>query len=413
MDKETKTAVRIPCNATVKEYTVATLQRLGLDAGPGKVYNQIVSGDGVVPRSSKEVNSLVDKLLKKIPLFLPPVPPTAAELEKYKEFNQKWIDSILKMKQSQFIPIYLRDEVNKVLERKQYSQRCKRIHLVWCLSLKGEKHMTPEKIADAIIEYDGTDWDSMLPLKNDTAYHVRLANATDEEKEKFLDTVEFIYALSSQSADPSLIEKLQNDLEVLAEIEDWKVNLTSYKYVERYEEMVGRLQTAPGIPKKKKGARKSVLPAATKQEDTSEESKANVEETMKESAASSEQVLLHQQQFDGENRNERPDQPDNGKDDTQPREDYNITQEEIWAINKRMLQEYLDGLSRNDSEAQRRIKEAAAEIDYFSAMENFDDLFDELKRSVQNYQRPFKGGWAVGIIRNKVAADKNQHQQAL
>ncbi|MBR1929210.1 MAG: hypothetical protein IJ834_05675, partial [Paludibacteraceae bacterium] len=76
MDKETKTAVRIPCNATVKEYTVATLQRLGLDAGPGKVYNQIVSGDGVVPRSSKEVNSLVDKLLKKIPLFLPPVPPT-------------------------------------------------------------------------------------------------------------------------------------------------------------------------------------------------------------------------------------------------------------------------------------------------------------------------------------------------
>lgn len=411
MDKETKTAVRIPCNATVKEYTVATLQRLGLDAGPGKVYNQIVSSEGVVPRSSKEVNSLVDKLLKKIPLFLPPVPPTAAELEKYKEFNQKWIDSILKMKQSQFTLVYLRDEVNKVLERKQYSQRCKRIHLVWCLSLKGEKHMTPEKIADAIIEYDGTDWDSMLPLKNDTAYHVRMANATDEEKEKFLDTVEFIYALSSQAADPSLIEKLQNDLEVLAEIEDWKDNLTSYKYVERYEEMVGRLQTAPGIPKKKRGARKNVLPVATKQEDTSEEGKANVEETMKESAASSGQVLL-QQQPNGENRNERSDQPDNGKDDTQPREDYNITQEEIWAINKRMLQEYLDGLSTNDSEAQRRIKEAAAEIDYFSTMENFDDVFDELKRSVQNYQRPFKGGWAVGIIRNKVAADKSQHQQA-
>ena len=202
MDKETKTAVRIPCNATVKNYTVATLQRLGLDAGPGKVYNQIISGDGIVPRSNKEVNRLADLLLKKIPLFFPPVPPTAAEIEKYKEFNQKWVDAIQKMKQSQFTLVYLRDEVNKVLERKQYSQRCKRIHLVWCLSLKGEKHMTPEKIADAIIEYDGTDWDSMLPLKNDTAYHVRLANATDEEKEKFLDTVEFIYALSSQSADP-------------------------------------------------------------------------------------------------------------------------------------------------------------------------------------------------------------------
>ena len=246
MDKEKKPAVRIPCNATVKNYTVATFQRLGLDAGPGKVYNKLVSGEGVVPRSNKEVNDLVDLLLKKIPQFLPPVPPTAAEIEKYKEFNQKWIDSIQKMKQMQFTPVYLRDEVNKVLERKQYSQRCKRIHLVWCLSLKGEKYMTPEKIADAIIEYDGTDWDNMLPLKNDTAYHVRLANATDKEKEKFLDTVEFIYALSSQSVDPSLIEKLQNDLEVLAEIEDWKDNLTSYKYAEPYEEMDDRLQTAPG-----------------------------------------------------------------------------------------------------------------------------------------------------------------------
>lgn len=412
MEKLPKTAVRIPCNATVKNYTVATLQRLGLDAGPGKVYNKLVSGEGVVPKANKEVNDLVDLLLKKIPLFLPPVPPTAAEIGRYKEFNQKWSENIQKMKQSQFTPVYLRDEVNKVLERKQYSQCCKRIHLVWCLSLKGEKHMTPEKIADAIIEYDGTDWDNMPPLKNDAAYHVRLATATDEEKEKFLETVEFIYALSSQSAAPNLVEKLQNDLEVLSEIDEWKDNLTSYKYAERYKELVSRLQTAPGVPQKKRGARKSVKPTATKLEGMTDESKTNIEEPMKDSAASPKPVLL-QQQPDGENRNEKPDNPDNGKDDTQPKEDYNITQEEIWNINKRMLQEYLDGLSRNDSEAQRRIKEAAAEIDYFSMMENFDDLFDELKRSVQNYQRPFKGGWAVGIIRNKVETDKSQQHSGL
>ena len=304
MDKEKKPAVRIPCNATVKNYTVATFQRLGLDAGPGKVYNKLVSGEGVVPRTNKEVNDLVDLLLKKIPQFLPPVPPTAAEIEKYKEFNQKWIDSIQKMKQRQFTPVYLRDEVNKVLERKQYSQHCKRIHLVWCLSLKGEKYMTPEKIADAIIEYDGTDWDNMLPLKNDTAYHVRLTTDTKEEREKFLDTVEFIYTLSSQSADPTFVEKLRNDLVVLSEIDEWKDNLTSYKYTERYKELVSRLQTAPGISQKKRAARKGVKSAPIKQEDTTAEIKANIDEAMKESAASTEQVLLQQQQPDGENKEE-------------------------------------------------------------------------------------------------------------
>lgn len=397
MDKETKTAVRIPCNATVKEYTVATLQRLGLDAGPGKVYNQIVSGDGVVPRSSKEVNSLVDKLLKKIPLFLPPVPPTAAELEKYKEFNQKWIDSILKMKQSQFTPVYLRDEVNKVLERKKYSQRCKRIHLVWCLSLKGEKHMTPEKIADAIIEYDGTDWDSMLPLKNDTAYHVRLVNATDEEKEKFLDTVEFIYALSSKSADPSLIEKLQNDLEVLAEIEDWKDNLTSYKYVERYEEMVGRLQTAPGIPKKKRSARKSVLPAATKQEDTSMENKTNAEEPMKESAASSEQELQQQHQHADDNKPSSESAASlNTNNNETPSEDYGGPEQ--WEINYALISEYLQDAVSDDLGGKQKIKDADADIVSLCHLENFDTRFQQLRTMIESGTVKWPGGFAAKEI---------------
>jgi hypothetical protein len=304
MDKKTKTAVRIPCNAMVKNYTIATLQRLGLDAAPGKVYNKLVSDEGVVPRSNKEVNDLVDLLQKKIPLFLPPVPPTAAEIKRYREFNQKWIDKIQKMKQSQFTPVYLRDEVNKVLERKKYPQRCKRIHLVWFLSLKGEKHMIPEKIADAIIEYDGTDWDNMLPLKNDTAYHVRLATDTDEEREKFLNTIEFIYTLSSQSADPTFIERLQNDLDVLSEIDEWKANLTSYKYAERYKELVSRLQTAPGISQKKRAVKKGIKSALLKQENTTAENIASIEEAMKESAASAEQVLLQQQQPGSENKEE-------------------------------------------------------------------------------------------------------------
>lgn len=313
MGKKTKTAVRIPCNALVKNYTIATLQRLGLDAAPGKVYNKLASGEVVVPRSNKDVNNLIDLLQKKIPLFLPPVPLTVAEIKRYKEFNQKWIDKIQKMKQSLFTPVYLCDEVNKVLERKQYPQRCKRIHLVWFLSLKGEKHMIPEKIADAIIEYDGTDWDNMLPLKNDTAYHIRLANDTEEEREKFLDTIEFIYTLSSNSADPTYIERLRNDLEVLSEIDEWKANLTSYNYAERYKELVSRLQTAPGISQKKRTAKKGMKSALIKQEDTTVENRASIEGDMKESATSAEQVLLQQQQPDGENKEEKQHTVETGK----------------------------------------------------------------------------------------------------
>lgn len=266
MSTEKKAAVRIPCNATVKNYTIATLKRLGLDAGPGRVYNNLISGKGVIPKNNRVVNDLVELLLKKIPTFIPPVAITDAEKKRFETFNEKWADSIKKLVGGQFTPIYLRDEVNKILLRKQYPLHCERIHLVWCLSLKGESWMTPEKVAAAIIEYDGNDWNDLPQLKNDTMYHVRLRDNTDAERKKFLDTVEFIYKLTSHSADSSLVEKLQNDVDVLSEFEKWKDDLTSYKYIERYEEFVSRLQTAPVVHKKKKA---STTPATREESDVS------------------------------------------------------------------------------------------------------------------------------------------------
>ena len=268
MSTEKKAAVRIPCNATVKNYTIATLKRLGLDAGPGRVYNNLISGKGVIPKNNRVVNDLVELLLKKIPTFIPPVAITDTEKKRFETFNEKWADSIKKLVGGQFSPIYLRDEVNKILLRKKYPVRCERIHLVWCLSLKGESWMTPEKVAAAIIEYDGNDWNDLPQLKNDTVYHVRLTDNTEEERKKFLDTVEFIYKLTSNSADSSLVEKLQNDVDVLSEFEKWKDDLTSYKYIERYEEFVSRLQTAPVVRKK----RKTATSPATREEPESSKS---------------------------------------------------------------------------------------------------------------------------------------------
>ena len=72
--------------------------------------------------------------------------------------------------------------------------------------------------------------------------------------------------ITSHSADSSLVEKLQNDVDVLSEFEKWKDDLTSYKYIERYEEFVSRLQTAPVVRKKKKA---STTPATREESETS------------------------------------------------------------------------------------------------------------------------------------------------
>lgn len=235
MEKEQKEklhAVRIPCNSTVKNYTFATLKRLGLDEKPGKVYNDIVSGNGAIPKSVYAATTKAKTLLEMIPKFHPPVPVTAAEMQEYDALIEQWGTYIKTQMNDAFSVIYLCDEVNKVLQKKNSTVRCQRKHLVWCLSLLGESAMTPKGVADAILRYDGTDWENLPQLENDDKYYVRLNDDSDEEKQKFLDTVEFIYALSSSAADASLVEKIQNDIEVLTEFSRWGDALTDYKYVE-------------------------------------------------------------------------------------------------------------------------------------------------------------------------------------
>ena len=429
MPKEANTAVKIPCNSTVKNFTIATLQRLGLDAMPGKVYNMITSGEGVIPKSSLETNRLVDLLLKKIPLCLPPVPPTAAEKAQYKEFNEKWCAALREKQVLKFQSVYLRDEVNKVLQRKNYPQRCQRIHLVWCLSLKGEAYMTPEKIADAIMEYDGTDWANVLPLKNDTAYYVRLSNNTDEEKQRFLDAVEFIYSLSSQSADPTFVEKLQNDLDVLSEFAKWEDDLTSYKYADRYQELVDRLQTAPVARKRKKNAKKAELSATKVTPDCSTEKEVSAPANVGPTATPTVKDLMQHQQpenADIPSEGDEPEKDDNATvithDDTNKeyvlatieKQDYTTVQAENdddsehtddmnapeqWELNMWKLLAYLDEKTENDTEGKKRIKYAEKDIDAFCHLPNFEILFENLKGMIESGTVKYPGGFAVGKIR--------------
>lgn len=396
-----KNVVKIPCNSTVKDYTVATLKRLGLDAGPGKVYNQLLSGEGFMPKSSREVNKLAKVLLKKIPLFAPSLPLTAADREKYRKFNEKWSESIKQMI-AKFEPVYLQDEVNKVLERRKYPQRCQRIHLVWCLSLKGEAHMTPAKVADAIIEYDGTDWKHVLPLKNDTYYHVRLINNTDEEKKKFLNSVEFIYSLKGTIADPSLAEKLQNDIGVLTEFEGWGKELESYRYEERYEECVGRLLTAPVKSKKKNPVKKSPKSAAPK-------ANALGDVTLTPAVSTEQQKMYKQLSCDAE-------EPDK---DVAPQKELTINnsyqgyaieratpsktdlmeEELILKTNYKKIHEYLNDITKYDLTGRSRVTEAERDIKAFCCLPDFEEKFEEIRRMINSGTVKYPGGFAVSKIK--------------
>lgn len=426
MEKEQKEklhAVRIPCNSTVKNYTFATLKRLGLDAKPGKVYNDIVSGNGAIPKNVYATSTKAKTLLEMIPKFHPPVPVTAAEKQEYDALIEQWGTHIKTQINDAFSVIYLCDEVNKVLQKKNSTVRCQRKHLVWCLSLLGESAMTPKGVADAILRYDGTDWENLPQLENDDKYYVRLNDDSDEEKQKFLDTVEFIYALSSSAADASLVEKIQNDIDVLTEFSRWGDALTDYKYVERYKEFAGRLQTLPAALQKKYKAGKKQMKSATpkKQEMTHEEEQCATvtekEEVMESSAnESTEQPSVDEQTTDSSEQ----DQPsgnsaENADTHQQSNEDIESTdaqhEPEQWELNQMELSDYINEFTSNDETGKNKIKEVKDYIDAFCKFKDFDAEFADLKRIVDNYQKRFKGGFIAGVIKNKVMEHESTEQQ--
>ena len=436
MEKEQKEklhAVRIPCNSTVKNYTFATLKRLGLDEKPGKVYNDIVSGNGAVPKSVYAASTKAKTLLEMIPKFHPPVPVTAAEKQEYDALIEQWGTHIKTQINDAFSVIYLCNEVNKVLQKKNSTVRCQRKHLVWCLSLLGESAMTPKGVADAILRYDGTDWENLPQLENDDKYYVRLNDDSDEEKQKFLDTVEFIYALSSSAADASLVEKIQNDIDVLTEFSGWGDALTDYKYVERYKEFAGRLQTLPAaLLKKFKVTKKQMKSAAPKKQEMTQEdeqcatttgkeevmeSPANesteqpsVDEETTDSSATVESpsVMEEHKQIDGVSA-ENDDIPQQTNEDIEGNDAQH--EPEQCELNQMELTDYINEFTRNDETGRNKISEVQEYIDAFCKFKDFDAEFDDLKRSVDDYQKRFKGGYIAGIIKNKVMQHESNNEQ--
>lgn len=451
-----KKEVKIPVNKMVKEYTIDTLKKLGVAAETGKVYNQLKETGAVEPKTNSETRQLAKMLAKEIPTFLPNhVPIDKKKKGEYVIFNAEWkakIEGLIT--DDTFTPIYLRDEVDKVLREKGYNGCCTRNHLIWWLSLKGAAHMTPDEIAEGIMSHDYEDWNQFRLIEND-AYHPRLEipdelfykrleeqsndaqrkkilrfiplnNEQQEKRQKyiddFLDKVEFIYEMDGKAVDQKTVDKLKNDLDVLKEFRKWRdAPLTTAQYEEKYEELRDQLKTAPPRKKKRGAAKKKAtdvaspfsptLPTYTIEmcEDQSGDEQTEIEEVMEHSAnESTEQPSVGEQTTDSSEQ----DHADVFSAENEYTESNDAQHEpEQWELNQMELTDYINEFTSNDETGKNKIKEVKDYIDAFCKFKDFDAEFDDLKRSVDDYQKRFKGGYIAGIIKNKVMQHESNDEQ--
>lgn len=248
-----KKSVRIPCAEIVHEYTMKTLQRLG-NLRCTDVYRSMKKSGGIVlPIQSKAVE-YIDKLLVCADGFIPLVPMTAKDVEKSKEFVTVWKRNLLHIRKQLMItckPVYLQTEVARVLKEKKSKVKFHEVMLEWYLSRYKGSDMTPEKIADAVIEHNATDWSKVKPLaKGKTGYNIRLDDDTDAEKAVARKYIQWIYKIDTRDIPATLLDDLKNDLKVVKEFEAWRDrDPKDYEYKETYQEFISRLQTAPVVTK--------------------------------------------------------------------------------------------------------------------------------------------------------------------
>lgn len=260
---------RIRCSKVVKQYNTDHLKRIA-DMGCGEVYQSLKSSGGIVTRRCMNCKKLAEKLIEKIPGFLPSEPKVGADLKKMQQIHETWIAHLretIERINKPVKPVYLADEVTKVLQEKGSPIKCENVHLEWYLVTHQGKQVTPEKVAAAILAYDGTDWSSVKRLAKGDAYNIRVEDepqsAVEEAQKKrsyirnhyeaVTKVFEFIWSLPAIPHIDTLEERLKNDLQVIHELAVWrKQDTEDYIYNAKYQEFLGRLQTLPASAKKVK-----------------------------------------------------------------------------------------------------------------------------------------------------------------
>lgn len=239
-----KVSVRV--SKQVKAYTIATCERLA-DMSYGKLFISLSKHQGVVSERDQQTILLARKLTNMIPKFIPDFAMYATVKEELKEFNRKWrkeVNKYIDRLQTGTTPIYLRDKVTEILHERGSSAICTNFQLEWYLYNHPDDIIEPEKVADALLKYDGTDWKNMRHPKKDDSYTLNATKTKIKSSDEMKVLVEFIYDIPS-SVDDDFRRKVENDIKVLEEFDTWWRSKHSFttKFQEEYYDARRKLLT--------------------------------------------------------------------------------------------------------------------------------------------------------------------------
>ena len=385
--------VSIPCSKIVYEFTKKKLQDLGGLSISG-AYRMITGGNGIVLERDKKALQQIEELIVSVENFKPSVPMTSNDVLKIRTFVSKWKSELVRIKKQLLragTPIYLQDEVAKVLKQKKSKVKFHEVMLEWYLSTFGGEDMTPENVADAVIRHDATDWTKTKPLAKDYQYNIRMTDCSPESKSSVANTVQWIYEIKAGDVDKDLVDHLANDLQVMKEFAKWRdKDPKDYEYRNVVQGFINRLQTI--VPE-------TIFEGVETPQKENDIEQKNV--GTEEATTVVEPTIISEEETKLE---ETPSLL------TGTHQDSTLSADEARRESNRVkLQAYLNELTMYDPEAKRRVNEAAADIEEFCQFSDFNYQFNNLKTTVASSPSSFKGGYAVGFIHNKV---ENQHKKA-
>ena len=277
---DNKVSRTIPCNHRVKEYNVFNLQRIAAMT-IGEVYDSVSQSGGIVTKKCAVCKDLLESLIRQVPMCKPSEPMSADDQSKTAVFIQRWLshlNSKLDEVSKPVKPVYLRDAVTEILHQKGHDIKCENAMISWYLGQYKTKVLDPEKIAQAIIDHEGTEWSKMKPLVKDTEYNIRLnvpgTDAGNEQqksqegleqadgiqsqtlttkrtylkgrRQEILAVFEYIESFPSTPGIEQLDEKLRNDLAVVKQVINWRQQATNdYNYREQFQFYLEQLQMLP------------------------------------------------------------------------------------------------------------------------------------------------------------------------
>lgn len=302
-DDKTKT-IKVDSFSLIKQYVDYTWNRLA-GITTSEAATRLSRGKGVPSKSDSNISAAIHELIQRIDQFRPMVLWSGKDATPYRNRNQAWKGRLMKI--AEFVgkdarPVYLIDEVNKILRERSARQidtvkdgikditeaqaskqpltdnqkerldasrqqirdirsqyvctpliLAKYLHLQYKDGMKVEDltpKMEPSVIAQFIIDYNGTAWE-YLPVKMEAVnYSIRIDKKSNWKAADAASHIEIPYSCPSivtARTDKNLLADVQNDIKVLDEYIAWyqssgSLDLTT-EYQNIYNDFVRRLKT--------------------------------------------------------------------------------------------------------------------------------------------------------------------------